>query len=65
MSRALCSARHTVGLHETLVHCPFEGDVSKAGLALPDGLLGISGSGQGDVALCLFAACPLPTPFPS
>lgn len=54
-----------VGLHETLVHDPFEGNVSKTGLALPDVLLGISGSGQGDVALCLLAACPLPTPFPS
>lgn len=62
---AWISAWHRVGAQQTLVHCLFEGDVSKAGLALPDVSLVITGSGQGSVALCLFADCPLSPPSPS
>lgn len=38
---------------------PLEGHVSEAGLALPDVPLGVLGSAEGGVALCLFADCPL------
>lgn len=62
--RALCGAWYTVGAQETLVYFFFEGDVGKAGLALPDVPFGVSGSGQGGVALCLFADYPLAPLFP-